>query len=279
MTTVGRAAVLDDNFLTKATADKTSPADIADANRFVYAVLKSAVSGTPAAKVVEKVGRFNGSLAWFKVRRFYELTGHSVRDQLRKEIDAFAPVGSETPDEAFDRLDDLLQDYIGFPSATPFTEDDLIKMHLRVAQRYAALDIKVRMIQASLSAGDRPPHKSTCEYIVNELLGEWLSFGAYEEMISIHLGTMTPTDATSAHILALQANLDAAHAQVKIAQAAAGAHLGGGKGNRAGTKPGNKSQTKDTRSTLIEHGPCQVPTCSFTIKAPPDARKVNLCDK
>ena len=102
-------------------------------------MLKSALVGTSGAKVIEKAGRFNGSLTWFNVRRYYELTGHSVRDQLRKEIDGFAPLSSETPDEAFDRLDDLLQDYGGFPSSTPFTEDDKIKMYLSIARRRSML--------------------------------------------------------------------------------------------------------------------------------------------
>ena len=111
-------------------------------------------------------------MAWFKVRRHFELMAHTVRDQLRKDIDGFAPVASETPDEAFDRLDDFLQDYSGFPISTTFSEDDLIKMHFRVARRFAALDIKVRMIQSELSSGDRPAHKCSCEYIVSEIMGE-----------------------------------------------------------------------------------------------------------
>ena len=94
MTTVGRAAVLDPDYVLRAKAANTPPQDIAEANRFVYAVLKSALVGTSGAKVVEKVGRFNGSTAWVNVRRHYELTGHAIRDQLRREIDSFSPLAA-----------------------------------------------------------------------------------------------------------------------------------------------------------------------------------------
>ena len=49
MTTVGRAAVLDPDYVATALKAGTPPADVAEANRFVYAVLKSTLVGTPAA--------------------------------------------------------------------------------------------------------------------------------------------------------------------------------------------------------------------------------------
>ena len=47
MTSVGRAAVLEPDYVAKATASGISPQDIAISNRFVYSVLKSALTGTP----------------------------------------------------------------------------------------------------------------------------------------------------------------------------------------------------------------------------------------
>ena len=231
------------------------------------------------AKVVERVGRFNGSTAWVNVRRHYELTGHSIRDQLRKEIDAFAPLASETPDSAFDRLDDLLQDYQSFPTATPFTNDDQIKMYLSIARRFAALDIKVRMIQSSLSSGERPPHRSSCEYIINELLGEWLSFGASEETLPIHLGVIhpgalpptSPESDLTARLQVLEATVLATQAQLKIAQAAAGAHLGKGKGAHPG------SPNPKPSPVLVNLGPCQGVGCSAIVQAPEYIKVRVLC--
>ena len=94
-------------------------------------------------------------------------------------------------------------------------------------------------------------------------MGEWLSFGVSDETIPIHLGTVSSTQSDlQARVLALEASLLNANAQIKVAQAAAGAPLGA---------------AKRPPLVLIDLGPCQSPTYFETIKAPKGVRKRNLC--
>ena len=81
-TLAGRRIVLEENFYLEAQKLGWTQRQITEANRFVWTMLKSSVTGTKAHHVFAKAPRYDGARAWWELRRKYEVLGNSVMEKL-----------------------------------------------------------------------------------------------------------------------------------------------------------------------------------------------------
>jgi hypothetical protein len=184
-TLAGRRMVLKDEFRERARDNGWSAEQISDANRFVWTLLKSAVSGTKAQTVFDKAPVFDGATAWWELRRKYEVLGHSVMSKLEKKLEKFKPSASEDPEDMINRFESTLDKYELFPTADIWSEEKKLRKLWKLCNQYSSLRLKVQMIQSDFVSQSRPPQQRTYEYIKNEIIGQWLSFSDDEFSINI----------------------------------------------------------------------------------------------
>ena len=88
-TLTGRRIVLKENFYLEARRLGWSHRQVAEANHFVWTMLKSSVAGTKVYHVFAKAPRFDGARAWWELRRKYKVLGNSIMERLNQKLTVF----------------------------------------------------------------------------------------------------------------------------------------------------------------------------------------------
>jgi hypothetical protein len=182
-TLAGRRIVLEENFSTEAQKLGWSPQQIADANRFVWTMLKSSVAGTKAANVFAifaKAPRFDGARTWWGLRRKHEVLGNSVMEKLSQKLTKFAPKATEDPEDMINRFETTLEKCELSPAADLWSDDRKLRVMWKACSKCKALQLKVEMTKSEHTSKSRTPDRLTCPYITNKLIGQWLSFSGDE---------------------------------------------------------------------------------------------------
>jgi hypothetical protein len=279
-TVAGRGQALRPDFRVTAEKEGWTPTEIKETDEWASRTLKAALAGCEdALDAFDQAPSGQGSLGFCYLRRHFELLGSNVQEKIRLDIDKFKPTVGESPVQMIRRLNKLYTRYSRCPNPeTPTKEPKLRKLYLN-ASKFEALAIKVRMIKSDMTSGKRPGHESTYEYICEELVSEWLSFGE-EDSVAINVtrnetsrktaqfqGTSSVEELTQ-EVRSLRGECKELKSKIKVQHAAASSSLGQGKDgdDRWGSRRGQQENSQEASK-------CLVPGCDESISAP--KRSVN----
>ena len=182
----GRAQVLYPNFQEWASSEGWTDQEILETDRWASVVIRSALAGCDMALDAFDQGKEGeGSMQFCYLRRHFELLGSNVRGKLRREIEDFKPKSGEDPMAMIRRLNKLYLSYEKCPNPEPQSVESRTRKILNNASHFDALAIKVKMIQSDLTSGKMKMDDMTYQGVCEELISEWLSFGA-ADTISIN---------------------------------------------------------------------------------------------
>jgi hypothetical protein len=190
----GRVAVLRPDFLEWAKDEGMPQVEIDETENWAHAILASAIEGCDDAEdAFSQAPAGKGSEGFCYMRRHFEIQGSHIKEKLRKQIEAFAPVVGENPVAMGRRLTKLYKRYAGTTNPEAQSEESKIRRLLAGAFMFEALEVKVRMIRSEMTGGRRPPRERTFKLLQEEINAEWTSFGAEENDVKNHAVVLAGT--------------------------------------------------------------------------------------
>jgi hypothetical protein len=152
-------------------------------------MLKSALAGCDdALDVFENAPVGEGSTAFAHLRHHCELLSSNVKEKFRKQTENLKPIAGEDPLRVISRINKLYVKHGKTINPETQSEEAKIRRVLHNCAKFQSLSIKIKMIRAPLSSGEREARKMPCTYITEEIAAEWLSFG---EGDSVQINSMS----------------------------------------------------------------------------------------
>ena len=225
----GRVQVLYPNFQEWAASEGWAAQEMLETDRWASVIIRSALAGCDMALDAFNQGKDGeGSMQFCYLRRHFELLGSNVREKLRRQIEDFKPKSGEDPTAMIRRLNKLYLSYEKCPNPEPQSVESRTRKILNNAGHFEALAIKVKMIQSELTSGKMNMDDMTCQAVCEELISEWLSFGA-ADTISINRLSSEEVAILREEMEQLRRDKLKLEAKIKVANAAASKKLGQGK--------------------------------------------------
>jgi hypothetical protein len=266
----GRAQVLCPNFQEWASSEGWTDQETLETDRWASVIIRSALAGCDMALDAFDQGKDGeGSMQFCYLRRHFELLGSNVREKLRREIEEFKPKSGEDPMAMIRRLNKLYLSCGKCPNPEPQSVESRTRKILNNAGKFDALAIKVKMIQSDLTSGKMKMDDMTHQGVCEELISEWLSFGAAES-ISISRLSSSELQTLRDDMEDLRRENKKLETKIKVANAAASKTLGQGKeggagneGNRWGSRRNEHGSIDDAKKIT-----CLITGCGKQFDAP-----------
>ena len=148
-----------------------------------HAVIGTGIVGCDTAlDAFELAPAGQGSVAFAHMRRQFEIMGSFVKNKIRLKIENFKPDVSEEPPAMIRRLNKLYKKYAMQLNPEPQSEEMKIRKVLDLADRFKALEGKVRAIRERTTSPRVEPTTVTHEYMCVDLGAQWLAWGEEETM-------------------------------------------------------------------------------------------------
>ena len=263
----GRAQVLYPNFQEWASSEGWTDQEILETDRWASVVIRSALAGCDMALDAFDQGKEGeGSMQFCYLRRHFELLGSNVREKLRREIEGFKPKSGEDPMAMIRRLNKLYLSYEKCPNPEPQSVESRTRKILNNASHFDALAIKVKMIQSDLTSGKMKMDDMTYQGVCEELISEWLSFGA-ADTISINRISASEVQSLRDEMELLRRDNKKLETKIKVANAAASKTLGQGKEGGTVSRWGSR---RNEHGSIDDEGSikCLIPGCGKHFTAP-----------